>query len=229
MTGTASPAGISRGQIETALLAFQGTFEQRPPLFSALKRNGTPLYRYARAGIAIDVPTRTARLDALRIRAYEPPDLNLEIECASGFYVRSLAHDLGVALGCGAHLRTLVRTRAGPFTLADATGIEALEKSVQEDRLTDLLWSMDAPLRRQPAVILARKHAADFVNGKALNFPPLEESPAAGLCRVYSTDGEFIGLLNLAEDGTARALKVFPMGHRGPNLEFNDSASFAIP
>jgi tRNA pseudouridine55 synthase len=229
VTAEASPAGISRSQIEQALLPFRGTFEQRPPLFSALKRHGTPLYRYARAGVEVDVPARTARLDDLRICAYDPPDLELEIECASGFYVRSLAHDLGQALGCGAHLQALVRTRAGPFTLADAVGIEALAQAAEAKRLTSLLWSMDAPLRGRPAVILAKEHADDLVNGKTLSLTPPPVAPSGGVCRAYSTDGELIGLVKLAEDGTARPVKIFPAGRRGPNLEFDEFTSFPIP
>lgn len=220
VTATTPIDAITREEIETALLPFQGQIEQIPPRFSALKRAGRPLYEYARAGIEIAIAPRSVQIDALRLKCYEPPELGLEIECGSGFYVRSLAHDLGEALGCGAHLTALARTRVGPFGLSDARAIETLEGAIEDDALVELLWSLDAPLRRDPAVILAEEHATAIVNGKNLRLPAGAPLIEGNRCRAYSSDGEMIAILLMAADGTLKPHKVFPAGRRGPNVEY---------
>lgn len=221
VTSSSSVADLPLQPIEAALTEFRGTIQQRPPLFSALKRNGRPFYTYARAGIFVDVPPRAVRIDRLEIRSYAWPDLELEIDCASGFYVRSLAHDLGLRLGCGAHLRSLIRTRVGLFGLEDTVSLDAIEAAAEWDRLSDYLWALDAPLRWTPAVILAQAHTADVVNGRPLQLLPKREIQQH-LCRAYSTEGEFLAVLALRSDGAAQPIKVFPAGRRGIYLEDHD-------
>ena len=216
---TAPFDGITPATVEAALLHFQGQIEQIPPRFSALKRAGRPLYEYARAGIEVDRAPRTVQIDALRLSRFAPPDLDLEIECGSGFYVRSLANDLGQILGCGAHLTALRRTRVGPFQRDDASSLEALERAIEQGRFLDLLWSLDAPLRRDPAIILGAAHTNDIVNGKNLPLSPEIRSRVMGRCRAYSRAGELIAVLMQAPDGALKPHKVFPEGRRGPNVE----------
>jgi tRNA pseudouridine55 synthase len=218
VVSTASTDGITREMVEAALQPFHGRIEQLPPRFSALKRAGRPLYDYARAGIEVEIAARSVQLDALRLRRCEPPDLEIAIECGSGFYVRSLAHDLGEALGCGAHLTELVRTRVGPFSLSDASSVGALEHAVAEDELINVLWSLDAPLRQDPAVILGAEHTQDIVAGKRLRLPPGASISGLRRCRAYSSEGEFVAVLAPSEDGGLRPQKVFPLGRRGPNI-----------
>jgi tRNA pseudouridine55 synthase len=150
---------------------------------------------------------------------FEPPLLRLEIESAAGFYVRSLAHDLGQSLGCGAHLAELRRTRAGPFNESDAVSVSEVENAVASDRLAERLRSLDVPLLDQPAVILAEQHSRDIAQGKPLTLAISGAPPSERLCRAYSGLGELIGVLELDSDGTARPVRVFPEGHRGPNIE----------
>lgn len=229
VTATAPVSDVSRARIEAELAHFRGAFEQRPPLFSAIKRNGRPLYKYARAGLSVEIPARTVRIDSLALRSYEPPDLELEIECASGFYVRSLAHDLGERLGCGAHLRALVRTRVGPFDLDDTVDLEALAEAAAGDRLADRLWAIDMPLRGRPAVILAAAHTGDVVNGRPLVLPERVAFVPESLCRAYSAAGDFIAVLRLHADRSARPLKVFPLNRGGPGPEVDDRPIAVCP
>ncbi|HTE86564.1 MAG TPA: tRNA pseudouridine(55) synthase TruB [Dehalococcoidia bacterium] len=214
----ASIDSVSRESIDAALDRYRGAFEQLPPIYSAIKVAGRPLYRYARAGIDVAISPRLVRVDALTVSAFNPPFLGIEIECSAGFYVRSLAHDLGQVLGCGGHLADLRRIRAGPFSEGDALSLADLEGAIVSNNLPELLWSLDAPLRRQPAVILAETHARDITQGRALALAPHVRGPEA-LCRAYSTSGELIAVLELAAEGVARPLKVFPEGRRGPNIE----------
>ncbi|MCC8190213.1 MAG: tRNA pseudouridine(55) synthase TruB [Planctomycetes bacterium] len=109
-----------------ALEAFRGDILQTPPMFSALKRDGTPLYRLARAGATVDRPARPARVDALELTAYDGEAGELTMTVSSGFYVRTLIDDLGLALGCGAVMTSLVRTGIGPFRLEDAKSLDDL-------------------------------------------------------------------------------------------------------
>jgi tRNA pseudouridine55 synthase len=216
-TGSAPLGGLTASDIEQALRPFRGVFEQRAPLYSAIKQHGRPLYSYARAGIAAEAPMRVVRVEALRLSRWDSPDAELDIECASGFYVRSLAHDLGQALGCGAHLRALRRTRVGAFEVDEAVGLDFLAESIAGSRIGDCLWSLDAPLRDRPAVVLSNEHAAQLSDGRPWTPSARSGVATAGVCRAYSADGELIALLELLPDGSARPLKVFPPGRRGLN------------
>jgi tRNA pseudouridine55 synthase len=224
VTASASALDIPLSSIEQALAPFHGTFQQRAPMFSALKVRGRPLYRYARAGSVAEPPLREVRVDALRVRTYDPPDLEVEIECASGFYVRSLAHDLGQSLGCGGHVRALSRTRVGPFAIEDAVAVETLAGG----RVRDWLLALDAPLRFWPALIVGAGSETQVLNGRPLWLAARNPLPARELCRAYSASGELVAVLRLLADGSARAVKVFPPGRRGLNLPADDTPNAVI-
>ena len=165
----------------------------------------------------------------LSLLAFQPPALELEIECHAGFYVRSLAHDLGQALGCGAHLRALSRTRVGPFSLSDSLSLEELEQRLGRGNLPEALHSLDAALLGRSAVILAEAHATDVSSGRPLKlFRRAEDEAAHDVCRAYSTAGELIALLRLDGRGWAQPFKVFPPGRRGPNLPHPDDPSAVL-
>ncbi|MGI8549170.1 MAG: tRNA pseudouridine(55) synthase TruB [Dehalococcoidia bacterium] len=215
ITSTLPFESITETGLAATLRQFQGAIEQRPPIYSALKRNGRPLYSYARMGIAIEVQPRLVQIDALRLSRFEPPELELIIECGSGFYVRSLAHDLGQTLGCGAHLIGLVRTRVGRFVLQEAVDLDTVAEISSAGRVDLLLHALDAPLVDQPAVILSAAHVADIVNGKMLHLQPARSHAVEQFCRAYSVAGEFIAVLVATAQGTFQPHKVFPAGHRG--------------
>ncbi len=112
--------------IETALDSFRGEIEQVPPMYSAIKQGGRKLYDLARAGEVVERAPRRVTIDSLRVLAWTPPEVTVEVACSAGTYIRSLAHDLGDALGTGGHLSGLVRLRSGGFVLDDSIGLETL-------------------------------------------------------------------------------------------------------
>jgi tRNA pseudouridine55 synthase len=176
---------VSVAAIEAALAEFRGWISQRPPVFSALKRDGKPLYAYARAGEEVTVEARRVRIDALEVLEFvglggEAPAVRLRVACSKGTYIRSLAHDLGAALGVGGHLEALRRTRSGPFTLAQAIPPEALASAASH------LVSPAEVLTGLPAMTLSAACVLAVSQGKAILWQELGTLPLA-LGSVEST------------------------------------------
>ena len=124
---------LTLAAIEGALPQFRGRIEQVPPMYSALKHEGVPLYRLAREGVTIARKPRAVEVYDLEVREWQRPILELDVRCSKGTYVRALAHDLGQALGVGAHLSGLIRTAVGPFRLCDAVELDTLEEGKASD------------------------------------------------------------------------------------------------
>lgn len=201
-----APVTLSRGQIEAALPEFLGEVQQIPPVYSAIKQGGQKLYALTRAGQQVTPQPRTVRIDALRILAWDSPDLTLEIECGKGTYIRSLAHDLGTRLGPGAYLAALVRWRSGPFRLHESVSLEQLEASLADGSWRELLSPPDGALHGFPSVSLTPESATRMRNGQLLS--PADVSPATvgthgELLRAYATDERFLGLLRWEEGAHA--------------------------
>ena len=201
-----SPVALTREEIEAALPAFLGEQMQVPPIYSALKRGGKPLYALARAGVEVQVEARPVRIDALHIVSWATPDLVLDVVCGKGTYIRSLAYDLGERLGPGAHLAALVRTRSGPFTLKRSLTLGALEQALADGTWRDHLYAADEALLDRRAAILDAASEGRLRNGQLLHFASASEDaparlpPAEGdLLRGYSNDGRFLGILRWAE------------------------------
>lgn len=133
----------SQEQIETALAQFRGTFDQAPPAFSAVKIDGRRAYKLARKGQAPDIPARPVQVYELELLAYDWPRVDLAIHCAKGFYVRSLARDLGAALGTGGCCRSIRRTAVGPFLIDDAIALDDVPQPLPQEALI----SVDAALQ----------------------------------------------------------------------------------
>jgi len=121
-------ASITEAQIKKATYQFIGDIQQKPPVFSALKKDGKRLYEYARAGEEVEIPKRQVHISAFEITGIEIPKVHFRVTCSKGTYIRSLAHDFGIAVHNGAHLSALRRTKIGDFSVADAMTIEAFEK-----------------------------------------------------------------------------------------------------
>lgn len=196
-----SYTGIEQADVEAVLLRFRGDVTQVPPMYSALKRDGRPLYEYARAGIELERAARVVHIFSLRLLAYAPGSAQVEVHCSKGTYVRTLAEDIGEALGCGAHLSALRRTRAGPFSLDDAHPLASFQDPLPEAQDIDaLLLPVDSALGAFPAVTLesvAAERAMAF--GQAV---AVADRPAAGLCRVYARGGRFLGMGEIDAAGT---------------------------
>ncbi|MDW8468819.1 MAG: tRNA pseudouridine(55) synthase TruB [Burkholderiales bacterium] len=190
------PVHADRAAVEAALEGFRGDIAQVPPIYSALKRSGRPLYALARAGERVARPPRRVRVSELVLLSYEGDLLQLRIRCSKGTYVRQLAADLGEALGCGAHLAALRRLAAGRFRLEDAIGLEALRALPIDARVARLIPPARL-LEGLPAVRLDGERARRFCHGQ-----PVRAAPAArGECRVLAPDGALLGVGTLGADG----------------------------
>lgn len=211
VTATADPSGVTREQVETALAPFRGHILQRPPLFSALKREGERLYEIARRGETVEVPPRPVHILRLDVTTWEPPRLGLEIECGRGTYIRSLAHDLGQALGCGAHLTGLVRTRDAAFSLNDAITLEELSAAAEQGTWQRHLLPLDTVLQEQRALKLSDSDAKLLRDGRALRLDGSGDAHEGELARAYAANGAFFAVARYdAGQRLWRPEKVFP-------------------
>lgn len=209
---TADPSGVTREAVEAALERFRGVIAQVPPRFSALKQGGERLYDLARAGIAVEPEARTVTVFSLELREWSPPELELDTECGRGFYVRSLAHDLGEALGCGGHLVQLTRQRTGPFNLDDALTLEQLATATEAGTWRDLLHPMDSVVSGLRAAVIDRLSEGQVLQGRSLILGHRADPPPAHgeRCRLYSADGRFLALARFDRPlGQWRPEKVF--------------------
>jgi tRNA pseudouridine55 synthase len=189
---------VTRPQLEATLARFIGTIEQTPPMHSALKRDGKPLYRYARRGIEMARAPRSVRIARLELLAFDGARARVLVACSKGTYVRTLAQDIGAALGCGAHLAALRRTRVGGMTLARAVTLTALETMPAAAR-REWLLPIDALLRELPRVDLGERQARLFAHGGQLDIGVAPDGP--GRRRVYGPDDRLLGLAELDERG----------------------------
>ena len=206
-------SSITREAVEQGLDSFRGTISQTPPMFSALKREGTPLYRHARAGREMEREAREVEVYRLELVEFDPPALTLDVDCGRGFYVRSVAHDLGERLGCGGHLEGLVRTGVGPFRVESAVDIETLREAFVDGTWTGFLLPMDTVLLEWHAAILGEENAANVRFGRALSLAAADEGrivvlPAGTPCRAYSLDGRLIALLRYGGEAIWRPAKL---------------------
>ena len=176
---------LDAATIEAALAPFVGVIRQVPPMFSALRKGGKRLYELARQGVEVEREPREVRVDDIRLESLSLPDFVIRIRCGKGTYVRTLAADVGAALGCGAALAGLVRTRVGPYALAEAAPWDEVREARSGDRLWARLLPPDTALGTLPAVHLDAGGARAFVHGQAVAV----EERAAGLLRVYGPDG----------------------------------------
>jgi tRNA pseudouridine55 synthase len=186
-------AGVTAERVRTALAGFVGEIAQRPPAYSAIKQGGVPLHRLARAGRTVEAPARRVTVFAIEDVAFDAPLVRFAVRCSKGTYVRSLAHDLGERLGCGAHLAALRRTATGGFTIEQAIALERWEAALADGSWPVHILPLDAPLLDDLAVILADRSARRLGDGVAP--PPPDVLPRDGIIRAYGADGLLIGLL----------------------------------
>jgi tRNA pseudouridine55 synthase len=191
--------GITAETVIAAARSFEGVIRQLPPMYSALKKDGVPLYRLARQGIEVERESRAVRIDRLQILDVDLPLITLEVDCSKGTYVRTLCHDLGLVLGTGAHLLALRRTRSGSFTEADCVTLEQLET---DGTATPPLLSVDEALRGMPALEVDAEATRRLADGIP---PALASLSAAPGC----PEGETVRLMHT---GTLLAIARFAPG-----------------
>jgi tRNA pseudouridine55 synthase len=204
------PSQITREMVEAVLNRFRGTISQIPPMFSALKHNGRPLYELARAGQEIERQPRTAQIFKLELSHWQGPLFSLEVECSKGTYIRSLAHDIGQVLGCGAAMQNLVRERVGPFALEEALSLEQLAAVFSQGGGEKSLYPTDFALGDFPAIIVNHEQQCALIHGNPLASTSTGWPTVDKLVRIYSQTGDFIGMVKyLAEKQCWQPDKIF--------------------
>jgi tRNA pseudouridine55 synthase len=202
----------SREQVEKALEGFRGEIEQLPPMHSAIKVGGKKLYELARAGIEVERQPRHVTIKKLELEAFNPPTLQIFVECSKGTYIRSLAHDLGTVLGTGAYLQDLTRTRHGPFSIEGAITLEGLQAAFEEDTWREALYPPEYILGGWHTHIATPEEELAIRQGKTLPLP----APAVGereMLAANTSGGELLAVLYWdAERGAWQPKKVFASG-----------------
>jgi tRNA pseudouridine55 synthase len=205
--------GLTAAAIEAALAPFRGPIEQVPPMYSALKRDGRPLYAYARAGQTVERPPRKVTIHELEMLAFEAPDrARLRIRCSKGTYIRSLAADLGHSLGVGAHLVELRRTASGPFCLERAITLDELDARISDKRPLPLLSLLEA-LAHLPTAIVDESQAFVIERGQRMDWASLchGRDLSGPVCAVYEGENgpSLVAVVTQGLEGNVKILRGF--------------------
>jgi tRNA pseudouridine55 synthase len=191
-----------------AMADFRGEIEQIPPMHSALKRDGKPLYEYARQGIEVPREARRVTIHRLELLSFSGDEAVIDVDCSKGTYIRTLAADLGETLGCGAHLNALRRTRIANLDVANAVSIEQLEALSGADR-DARLSPADTLLADLPIVRLNAFETERIIHGQGVRW----EGVAGGRQRLYALDGRFLGLAEQSADGWLNPRRLIALSH----------------
>lgn len=194
---------LTQADIKTVLQKFTGAIDQVPPMYSALKQNGKKLYELARAGLTVERPARCITIYELTLLALHKDALDLEVHCSKGTYIRTLAEDIGKALGCCATVKALRRVHTGDFRIEQAISFEQLER-LDEQQMLDKLLAVDTPLQSFPAIYLDERQSDCVKQGQILNV----SENLTGTVRMYCAD-EFLGLGEMRLDGKLAPKKMF--------------------
>lgn len=192
--------------LQGVLATFLGEHEQIPPMYSAVKQGGVPLYRLARRGEEVERAPRKVRIDAFRLLAYRPPEVEVEVQCSPGTYVRVLAAEVGGRLGCGGHLQSLRRLRSGPFDQAQATPPDVLAAEAARGEIETRLVRPVAALG-MPALRLDAEDARRVLNGAALPQGGSVRAPGERVAALDPT-GALLAILEVSPDRRLRPLRV---------------------
>jgi len=201
-------SSITQQQVEKALTAFRGEIEQVPSMYSALKHNGQPLYKLARKGIEVERQPRTITIFDYQLLDFRPgtnPQIDVQVHCSKGTYIRSLAEDLGRALTCGAHVSALHRHRSGPFDEQQTISLSALEELSEQntpEQLDDLLKPVDSAVADRMQVELDEIVAGYFQLGQAvMSNQAFRQGQEGDIVRVFRKGGTFLGIGTVTEEG----------------------------
>jgi tRNA pseudouridine55 synthase len=196
--------GLDRARIEGVLAQFRGEIDQLPPMYSAVKHGGERLYKLARQGLEVERQPRRIQIFSLEIVAVDLPEIELDVHCTKGTYVRTLAEDIGRELGCGGHVSALRRTGVGPYDETRVTFLtldqlrELAELDGAASRLDALLLPLDSALGHWPAVRLSADAAFYLQQGQAVLVP---QAPTEGLVRLFDGSQRFLGVGEILDDG----------------------------
>ncbi|MCI0840484.1 MAG: tRNA pseudouridine(55) synthase TruB [Chloroflexi bacterium] len=215
---TRDASAVTLADIEEAINGFIGVIQQVPPMYSALKKNGRRLYQLAREGVEVERDARSVTVQDIKIVAWDSPAITIEVSCGRGFYMRSLAYDLGNALGCGGHMKSLVRLQSGVFSVDAALSLEHAEQKLQDGEWQDILHSPDVVLSAMKAIVVGKQTEDLIRNGCSLPLAlSLPRGKADDRCRAYSVDGRFLAILTFdSTSGQWHPDKVFALQYAQP-------------
>jgi len=185
-------SAVTPEKIAAVLPEFCGRIAQKPPVYSALKQQGQPLYKLARAGVNVEVKSRPVNIESITLKDWHAPVLTLEVVCGKGTYIRSLANDIGEDLGCGGALRNLTRTRVGIFHYAAAVTPEQLQQACAAGYWENLLYPLDSIIEDWQTAVVSGETAKNIVNGVPV---ALAAGTAPGYARAYGTDGLLLAVM----------------------------------
>ena len=201
---------IDRAGFETVLAQFSGEIQQTPPIYSALKHNGKPLYELARAHIEVELESRPVTIYKLEVVGWQPPIVTIKVSCSKGTYIRSLANDIGQALGCGAYMKSLVRLNYGIFDINDAISLPQLENAFNDGSWRQYLYPIDSVLSHLEQITLTDDEVSEVKYGRSLVLNNNSEKTGLSRARAYSRDGIFLAILDFKpEEGKWKPEKVF--------------------
>jgi tRNA pseudouridine55 synthase len=192
------PVEVSEDKIKETLKKFEGEITQIPPMTSAIKVNGVPLYVLARRGIEVERPPRQVRIDKIDFLSWEKPVVKFKVVCGKGTYVRTIAADFGEKLGCGAHLSALRRLSSGEFSIENAWHLQELKDLKEKGKLEEALILLSQGLAHYPQVVVKNKLAYRVKNGNPLTLGMIKERPYplknGTYIRLVNEEGDFIAL-----------------------------------
>jgi len=198
---------IDSATLVHTLEQFTGEIQQVPPMYSALKHRGKPLYEYARAGVEIERPARTVTIHGLQLVDWQSPEFSIDVHCSKGTYLRTLAEDVASALGNCAHLIKLRRLSVEPFESLPMVTLEQLQNAKSQGGLQEFLLPADVGLLDWPRIDLDTAQLGRFVHGN--HFQLTGDIFRAGKVRVYSPQEKLLGLAAISPDGTLQPTRVF--------------------
>lgn len=173
-------------EVDYAMPEFKGSIQQIPPMYSAVKKEGKPLYTYARRGEAVEREPRSVFISEVEVLGQDGNDVEIRVVCSGGTYMRTYAHDLGQRLGCGAHLASLRRTRVGKFEIEDAVSLEEVSE--------DDLWPLAEALPPTPLVSLTHRQVESIRQGQSIGY---SRAPGGVVCGLVGPDGEVVGMARI--------------------------------
>ena len=212
VVSTGDPTGVSADELRRAARSLTGEILQAPPVYSALKHQGVPLYKFARRGESVQKPPRKVFIERLDVLDVRLPDVEFEVACSAGTYVRTLCADMGARLGCGGHLRELRRTQGGGFTIDEAVAYGDLKTLARDDRLTDRIVSMSDALRGMPGALADAGLLDKIATGKLVTAGELAGVPQEGFFKVLDDGGRLAAVLHRNRGESTLAYRcVFPV------------------
>jgi tRNA pseudouridine55 synthase len=205
---TRNYAPPEKADIERVMRKLTGVIMQRPPVFSAVKVSGVPSYKLARQGRAETLDPRPVTIHEIEMTAYADPLVGCTVKCSKGVYIRTLCADIGEALGMGAHLISLVRTRSGRFSLEQAVSLEQLEDIASEGRTNQVMMPVEEALADFPSVLIGNEEALKIVHGNRVSCPTSLANSSSDLARIHDSGGRLLALARVVA-GTLRPELVF--------------------